>query len=270
MALKPNARDHIGKVTSSLMYFVAGRATEEQTTQAYLRCIGELPPIEETYAMRLGSYVEPFLISEYERAAGVTIIRRQEEVPLAQLPDDCFATIDGMIGDSVVTEFKFCGAHMSKEDILYRYYDQVALQMMCTNAVEGRIIVGQGTAELIEISCVRDDAYEPELLERIETWLTWVKSLTPPYPLKPPLPPPEKWRKVDLDVDMPNWRNEMLGHLSIYALTAQSVDQYDAAGKAARALVPDDVGIVLAGDFSITRNKRGVLAIRRRRGQDGP
>ena len=35
-------------------------------------------------------------------------------------------------------------------------------------------------------------------------------------------------------------------------------------GKAARDLVPDDVGKVFAGGFQITRNRKGILAITRR------
>src|SRR4029077_7560099 len=117
MALKPNARDRIGKVTGSLMYYSASKASEAETNQAFLRCIGEAT-LEETYAMRLGSFVEPFLVSEYGRASGVTITRRQEEVPLTKLPDDVFATIDGINErEGVVTEFKFCSPHFTRDQI---------------------------------------------------------------------------------------------------------------------------------------------------------
>jgi hypothetical protein len=265
MALKPNARSHIGKVHGTLMFFIAGKATPEQTNEAWLRNIGELPPIEETYAMRLGSYLEQFLVDEYERASGSTITRRQEEVPLAELPHDVFATIDGVdeaLG--AVTEFKFASPHFTRNEIFHRHYDQVALQMMCTGLPRGLLVVAQGTAEPIEIECLRDAAYEAELRTRIHAWLICIRTLTPPCPEPMPLPPPEKWRTINLEYDQPNWRDEMLDHLSTYASTAQAVATYDAAGKAARALVPDDVGVVLAGEFRIARNKRGTLAITRR------
>jgi hypothetical protein len=265
MALKANARDRIGCVTGSIMYAVAGKATEQETNEVFLRCIGELPPSESTYAMRLGSELEPFMIHEFEATAGVTIVRRQEEVPLAEYPRDVFVTIDGMIGDSIVTEFKFLSPHMPKEQIFYRYYDQVALQMMCTGAIEGKLIVGQGTNELFEIECLRDPPYESELLTRIRAWLLCVKTFTPPCPLPMPMPPPERWRKIDLAVDTPNWGGELLDHLNTYGATAQSATTYDAAGKAARALVPDDVGLVLAPGWKIARNKKGILAITARR-----
>lgn len=267
MALKANARDRIGRVTGSIMYWVAGKGTPEETNEVFLRCVGELPPIKDTYAMRLGAFVEPYLIKEWERASGLMVCMRQEEVSLPALPDDVFVTLDGMTCDGdnrIVTEFKFLSPFTTKDEIFYRYYDQVALAMMCANADSGKLIVGQGTNELLEIECLRDDEYELELLARIRAWLACVKSLTPPHPIPMPKPPPERWRRIDLDVDTPNWRGEMLEQLSIYSATAQSVGCYEAASKAARALVPDDVELVLAPGYRIGRDKRGILAIRRR------
>lgn len=268
MALKPNARNHIGKVTGSIAYYIAGKATQEQTNEAWLRNIGELPPIEETYAMRLGSYLEPWMSDEYERATSCKIIRRQEEVPLASMPDDVFATIDGgMMRDDgfIVAEFKFLSPYMTKADIFHRYYDQVCLQMMCTGAQGGCIIIGQGTNELIEIECLRDPSYERELLVRICAWLLCNKTLSPPYVMPMPKPPPERWRRIDLGVDQPNWRDEMLDLMDRYSETLPAVELHEVTGKQARALVPDDVELVLAGEWRIARNKRGVLSITARR-----
>lgn len=260
--LKPGARDHTGKVTGSLMWYVAGKASPEATNAAYLRCIGVGPPLEETYAMRLGSYVEPFLLSEYERAAGVTVVHRQAEVPLPGLEAYCFATIDGITSDGVVTEFKFAGAHWTREGLLDRYCDQLILQMMCAGAPRGLLIVAQGTADLLELEVVRDATYEAELREHIAYWLDCVRNLTPPHPEPLALPPPSRWRTVDILADgAPNWAGECLTNLEIYALTKEAVVQHDNAGKAARGLVPDDVGLVVAGDWRITRNKRGILSI---------
>lgn len=262
--LKVGARDRIGKVTGSLMYYVAGKATEAETNAAFARCIGT-EPFEETYAMRLGSYVEPFLISEYERAAGCIVERRQEEVPLSSCPDDAFVTIDGMIGADVIAEFKFLSPYTTKNEIFYRYYDQVALQCMCTGARGGLIIAGQGTNELIEIECLRDESYEKELLERIWAWLLCVKTLTPPYATPMPLPPPERWRKIDLSIDQPNWGAEMTDILREYSETLTAAITHDELGMQARALVPDDVGQVLADGWRISRNKRGILSITARK-----
>jgi hypothetical protein len=268
MVLRPGARNRVGKATGSLAYYIAGKASPEATNRAFLRCIGAEPQLEPTYAMRLGSFVEPFLIAEYERAARGVVDRRQEEVPYPLLPDDCFVTIDGMVG-SVVTEFKFAGSHMSREDLLYRYGDQVVLQNMCCDSSLGLLIIGQGTSELIEIEVPRDTAYEAALLERIRTWLRCVKTLTPPHPEPIPIALPEKWRTIDFDTTASfalNWRGEMIEQLDIYADTAQAAAEHEKAGKAARALVPPDVGVVIAGDWRIARDKRGTLSIRSNNG----
>ena len=38
--------------------------------------------------------------------------------------------------------------------------------MICTNAERGYLVVAQGTSDPYEIECVRDAAYEAELIER--------------------------------------------------------------------------------------------------------
>jgi hypothetical protein len=215
--------------------------------------------------MRLGKYVEPFLIAEYERSTGCEVTRRQEEVSLPELPGDVFATIDGMISSqNTVVEMKFLAPYFNREQTFYRYYDQVCLQMMCTGAERGLLVVGQGTNELIEIECIRDAAYEAEFLERIHAWLLCVKTLSPPFPVPPRKPPPERFRTIDLSVDAPNWKDELECLLFVHGNTKPYVEQHEEAGRLAKALVPDDVGAVIAGDYRIARNKKGTLTITRR------
>ncbi|MEH2565362.1 hypothetical protein [Bradyrhizobium sp. AZCC 2289] len=70
---------------------------------------------------------------------------------------------------------------------------------------------------------------------------------------------------VDEDLAEPtNWSGELLLYLQEYDSTAAAALTHDEMGKAARDLVPDDVGKVFAGAFQITRNRRGNLAITRR------
>jgi hypothetical protein len=104
------------------------------------------------------------------------------------------------------------------------------------------------------------------MMVRAEALLLCIKTLTPPSPLPPapPPPPPEKWRTVDLAREQPNWASELFEHLNNYEATRPFAEQHDAAGKAARALIPDDVGRVLAAGYTLARNKRGVVSITRR------
>ena len=77
---------------------------------------------------------------------------------------------------------------------------------------------------------------------------------------------PEIWRTVDLTKadPMPNWGHVLLPTLEIFEDTREAAEQHDRAGKEARALVPNDVAIVLAGAHRLTRNKNGAVSIRRK------
>jgi hypothetical protein len=68
-------------------------------------------------------------------------------------------------------------------------------------------------------------------------------------------------RTIDIMAEPTNWSAQLLDHLTEFAETAGAAACHDEAGKLARALIPDDVGKCFAGVWTITRNKRGVLAI---------
>src|SRR4051812_37387021 len=161
------ASSRVGKITGTMMYYVMGGGTEEQQLDVYLRSIGELPPLESSYAMRAGLHMEPFISSEYERATGVKIARRQEQARLLDHPGHVYATIDGLYesgAERVITEIKFLSPYMQRADIIARYYPQVALQMRCVDATSGRLIVAQGTNDLLDIEVLRSPEYEEEML----------------------------------------------------------------------------------------------------------
>ena len=71
-------------------------------------------------------------------------------------------------------------------------------------------------------------------------------------------------RTLDIIAEPTNWSGELLLYLQEYDSTAAAAQTHDEVGKAARDLVPDDVGKVFAGVFQITRNRKGHLAITRR------
>ena len=102
-----------------------------------------------------------------------------------------------------------------------------------------------------------------ELMRRADLFLESMRTLTPPFP-EPPIIPREKWRTVDIMVEDTNWGVDLLDHLTVYGETAEAATMHDDAGKAAKALVPDDVGKCLAGIWHITRDRRGALRITRK------
>ncbi|WLB24930.1 YqaJ viral recombinase family protein [Bradyrhizobium japonicum] len=251
------------RITASDAREIMNATTDAELLHWYQVKVCEIDPDPENYAMRLGTAAEPVIINERELETHETITRRQEVVDHPTHKGFC-CTLDGWESSRrAVVEVKFVSAFMSREDIFRLYYPQVAFQMSCTDAAEGMLLVGQGTNPPIEIECVRDADYEGELLSRCAAALMCIKTLTPPCAL-PVVIPPERWRTVDLDVDRPNWAEELMAILATYESLKPYAEQYEAAGKEARALIPDDIGKVLAPGFMINRNKRGTLSILRR------
>jgi len=225
----------------------------------------EIDPDPENYAMRAGTAMEPVILNERMLETGELITRRQEVVDHPAFPEHFCCTLDGWEESKrAVVEAKFVSPFMSRDEIFRYYYPQVAFQMACTDAQAGFLLVGQGTNPPIEIECVRDVSYEDELLARCTAALFCIKTLTPPCAL-PVVVPPERWRTIDLDVEQTNWGQELREILAVYESTKAYAEQHDAAGKEARALIPEDVGKVLTPGFTISRNKRGSLAITRRK-----
>jgi putative phage-type endonuclease len=70
--------------------------------EVYYRKRGELPPIEENFAMRFGKFAEPFIEQEFEAKSGLRIIERQPG--LFQHPEDLhvLASPDGITEDAEV------------------------------------------------------------------------------------------------------------------------------------------------------------------------
>ena len=253
----------IGKFTGSLANAVMNAKSEAELVKVWRIKVGLDPPDPENWPMRLGSHVEKLLLDERVLQTGHPIIRRGEIVDHPTLMDICVKLDGYRVFDRAVMEAKFCGAFRDRYEIFRYYYPQVALQMSCTGAERGYLVVGQGTANPIEIECVRDEGYEAELLERAAAFLLCIRTFTPPCPL-PPVIPPDRWRTLDVIAEPTNWSAQLLQHLENYGITADAAADHDAAGAAARALVPDDVGKVLAGPWLLTRDKRGVVSIRRK------
>src|SRR6516225_2550400 len=185
----------IGKFTGSLANAVMNAKSEAELVKVWRIKVGLDPPDPENWPMRLGSHVEKLLLDERVLQTGHPIIRRGEIVDHPTLMDICVKLDGYRTFDRAVMEAKFCGAFRDRYEIFRYYYPQVALQMSCTGAERGYLVVGQGTANPIEIECVRDEGYEAELLERAAAFLLCIRTFTPPCPL-PPVIPPDRWRTL--------------------------------------------------------------------------
>jgi hypothetical protein len=262
-----SAVERAGYLGASDMPFIMNDKSPEQLMKWWETKVGLRDPDPPTWAMHLGSILGDEIIDEYQRQTGDVISQRQAVIP-SPVNDRFRSTLDGFSqARRAVIEAKFVSPFFDRDQIFSTYYPQVAMQMHCTDAAGGFLVAAQGTNDPFEIECIRDQAYEAVLLERAAAMLESMDTLTPPVELamqSVPVPP-EKWRTVDLDRDTPNWGDEMLTHLLNYEFTREAADDHESAGKAAKLLVPDDVGRVLCEHHIIARNKKGALVITRRK-----
>jgi YqaJ-like recombinase protein len=265
MVLSAAEEDYrVGKFTGSLANAVMTARSESELVKIWRQKVGLDPPDPETYAMRAGSHMEPFVLNEIERRTGQAITRRGEIVDHPTIADIC-VKLDGFReADDSIVECKFIAPWRDREDFIPAYYAQCILQMLCTGSKIAILAVAKGTSEPVEHELFFDQEYADELLRRAQAFIVCMKTLTPPYPM-PPIVPRDKWRTIDLDIEPTNWTPQLIEHLNEYAATAEAADAHDVAGSAARALIPDDVGKALIGSWQITRDKRGVLSIRTRK-----
>jgi hypothetical protein len=242
---------------------------EVQINRLYCEEIGETER-ESNYAMQLGSLVEPFMLDYLEKTTGHPITRRGEVVDHPTIKDFC-CTLDGYRAfDDAVIENKFLRPGQNRDEFGMYYFPQVLAQARCTGAKRMILHVGVGTSEPIEYDLTPKPsdaealaAYETAMWARVEEFRNCLLTFTPPFPM-PKIVPPEIWRTVDLRKHpAPNWGYLMQPWLEIYEGTRAAAKEHEEAGKEARALVPDDVSVVLTGEHKLSRDKRGVIRITR-------
>jgi hypothetical protein len=252
----------IGRFTGTSANVVMN-GSEAEWNQHYLIRTAQIPSEPQNWAMRAGAHMEQLILDWLEEQSSP--ITRRGEVVYHKLVSDICVKLDGYrAADDAIIEVKFLSPHTRREEFVPRYYPQTMLQRLCTGASKAVLVVAQGTNEPLDFEHEFDADYAAELMRRADIFLTCLRALTPPYPIPPAPPPPEKWRTLDIIAEPTNWSPELLLYLQEYDATATHAALHDEMGKAARNLVPDDVGKVFAGGFQITRNRKGTLAITRR------
>jgi hypothetical protein len=251
----------IGRFTGTSANVVM-RGGEAEWNKHYRIRAGLDQPDPQNWAMRAGSHMESLILDWLEDQSS-PITRRGEVVFHPDVVDVC-AKLDGYrAADDAIIECKFLSPMRNREEFLAAYYPQTMLQRLCTRASKAVLVVAQGTNEPIDFEHEYDADYAAELMKRAGVFLDCLRTLTPPFPM-PPVVPRAKWRTLDIIAEPTNWSGELLLYLQEYDSTAAAAQIHDEVGKAARDLVPDDVGKVFAGGFQITRNRKGTLAITRR------
>ena len=257
------------KITASMLPILMN-GDEASILRLYREEIGESEREPPTYAMQLGSIIEPFMLDYLETTTGHPITRRGEVVDHPNVSEFC-CTLDGYRSfDDAIIENKFLAPFRHREEFASYYYPQALAQMRCVGAARCILHVGRGTSlpEEFDLTPKPDDdkaaLYEATMWQRVEVFRQCLRTFTPPFPM-PKVTTPEFWRTVDLTVEpIPNWGHVILPTLQLYEETREAAEEHERSGKEARALVPDDVAIVLAPEHRLSRNKHGTLSIRKR------
>jgi hypothetical protein len=225
-------------------------------------------PIKENWPMKFGSFLEPFVLDYHEEATGQKITRRGEVVAHPQRPN-VGVTLDGYReADNWIIQVKCCGDWQSLAHIVNYYTCQAFLEAECTGAAGASLLIVHGGGEPTEYPIHVDDAYRAAVWARVDAFLDCVANLVEPYPtVINPIVPPEKWRRISLDVDdpdnMPNWGVEMQALLHAWDQTIDPAKENIAIVKSIKELLPEDVGRVVYGAKIIARSRNGAVTIKR-------
>jgi predicted phage-related endonuclease len=218
------------------------------------------PPDPETYQMRAGTHMEPFVRHELELQCGHPITRVGEIVDHPSLSDFCVKLDGYRAHDDAVIEIKFLSAWSKRDDFFPYYFWQVLLAMLCCGASRGVLAVAQGTSPPVEHEVLYDKTCAEALIERGTAFMQCVRTGAEPCPLPAPIPP-DRMRVIDIIANPTNWSEELLSYLALYSSTAAAAEIHDEAGAAARKLIPDDVMRVSAGKWQLNRDRRGAIRI---------
>jgi len=223
-------------------------------------------PMVETWPMKFGSFNEPLVLDYHEEKTGHAITRRGEVVAHPQRPN-VGVTLDGFREhDNWIIQVKCCGSWQSIPHILDYYCCQAWLEAECTGAAGASLLVMHGGGEPVEYPIHVDANYREAVWARIDEFLDCIATLTEPYAITiPPIIPPEKWRRIDLDDEenAPNWGDQMRELITQWDETSDAARINSAAKDQIKRLLPDDVGRVVYGAKIIARARNGAVSIKR-------
>ena len=219
------------------------------------------PDLSESLPVYLGTILEQPMLDWMQRKSGNEITERQRYVEHPTLPH-ISATLDGYraVHDAIV-EFKVPGPFRKRSEILTWYQPQLIVQMGCRQCNNGVLAILQGHEHILELEIVRNEEYEREVWERVTAFQICCETWSPPSTM-PPLVAPELWRNVDLTVEQPNWGPDMINRLLQWSETREAARLHDQSKKDIKELLPEDVGLVTYGDFSVRKAKNRAVTVR--------
>jgi hypothetical protein len=227
--------------------------------------IGEAEPedLSDSWPVQLGSYLESFVLDWHERKTGMELTDRGTFYVHPEYSDigatlDCYRPIDDTVIDA-----KVCSHWQPLDDITAYYCPQIIVQMRCRAAAHGALLVVHGGSPPQEIPIIPNADYENILWQRLLAFELCVRTLTPPSPIAP-IVPPEQWRTIDLATadPWPNWANELTSNLERWRDLKPLANEFQEIVDNIKSLLPGDVGRLDYGGMTIRRNRRGALTIK--------
>jgi predicted phage-related endonuclease len=213
--------------------------------------------ISDRWPVILGACTETINLDRYEHNTGRAVTRRGEHVVhLDYTWATC--TLDGYDAAlPAVVEAKHVGGFEKISVVVERYMAQLHWQMLLTGTKQAALSVIEGEREPIIELIDYDEPYGSELFNRAQQFWRCVLDLVPPVVL-PPVAPPVVPDKI---VDMTG-NNSFANEAATWLATKEAAAENAAAGKALRAMVPDDALKCVGHGVCISRNRAGALSIR--------
>ena len=260
MALNEQQLAQRGEIGASDCPVIVAGSNEQRNELWRIKCkLAEPPDLSDDWPVQRGAYMEPFIRQWQERKLGYAFTEVGSVVRHPKF-DFLSATLDGI--DPVRKRVIEIKTAVSFDWALRWYAAQFAVQHTCTGMPVIMLVSVMGH-EPVEVEIEHDQDFLDEVYTRIAAFKICVDTVTPPHPVAA-VYPQEKWRTVDLTTENPNWKEEMVEHLIMWANTKAPADLHADAAASIRSLVPGDVGKLHWNDIRISRNKRGALTIQRR------
>lgn len=176
-------------IGASEIGIAAGLSPYQTPRELYHRKRGELPPIEDNDAMRLGRLLEPVVKSEFTTLTGIVLADPEPPMYRHARHQPIVATPDGIIDDSTIFEAKTASWRMKSQwgdqesDVIPDHYlCQTQAQMAVMDAAVCHVAVLFDGATLKTYRVLRNDELIRHLIAAaLELWER-IKDGNPPEP----------------------------------------------------------------------------------------
>ena len=255
--LSPLRETRVGASFSPAL--MAGKA--DQILEEWKRLTGDpsyVPTnLDDVWAVQLGKFLEPLILDWHQRKDG-PLTRRGEWVPHPSRPW-LGCTLDAYRAtDETTIDAKWVGQWRKLDsDVIPWYTPQVIVQVGCTGAKNGALLICHAGAEPVEYPVTWTPDYEAEVWDRLDEFWDCVLSLTPPGGFPETLAPVQAVVTYDMSTS-----NAWTANAATWVTNKTAAKDFEASAKELKALVPPDAIKCHGAGIVISRSKVGYLSIK--------